>query len=278
MGGVADWDVSMSDGSGRWRRIRAVAARHAFVLRRSPDHLFEVFAWPVLNVVLWGSFAMFAASGPGEASEVDVGSVIAGLLLFQVLAQSHQSLVAGFLDEMWSRNLLNFMATPCTEGEYAAGVALSGLIRVAGGMAAVCAAAGLLYSFSVLDVGWAIVPVGSVLLLAGWSLSLFGIGLLLRFGQSAATLSWGFLFALMPLSGIVYPVDALPAALQPVAVLLPTTHAFAALRAVLDGDPLPWVELAVAAAECVAAGAASAWFVARMLRSFRRRGYITRHT
>ena len=32
----------------------------------------------------------------------------------------------------------------------------------------------------------------------------------------------------MPLSGVFYPVEALPGVLQPIAPLLPTTHAFAA--------------------------------------------------
>ena len=38
------------------------------------------------------------------------------------------------------------------------------------------------------------------------------------------------MFVLLPLSGVFYPIDALPAVLQPIALVLPTTHAFAALR------------------------------------------------
>ena len=49
-------------------------------------------------------------------------------------------------------------------------------------------------------------------------------------GAGAEALAWGVMFVVMPLSGIFYPVSSLPAVLQPIAQMLPTTHAFAALR------------------------------------------------
>ena len=52
------------------------------------------------------------------------------------------------------------------------------------------------------------------------------IGLVLRFGTGAEALAWGVMFVLLPLSGVFYPIDALPAVLQPLALALPTTHAF----------------------------------------------------
>ena len=82
----------------------------------------------------------------------------------------------------------------------------------------------------------------------------------------------------MPLSGIFYPVDALPGVLQPIALALPTTHAFAALRGLVDGHGLDWAQLGIAAVETVAFAIVAAWFLVRMLRTFRRRGLITRFT
>ncbi len=102
------------------------------------------------------------------------------------------------------------------------------------------------------------------------------VGLVLRFGQSAEVLAWGILFVVMPLSGVFYPVEALPGVLEPIARVLPTTHAFAAARAVLDGKPLPWDELAAALLGIVVLVGAGLWFVTMMLRTFRQRGYVTR--
>ena len=89
-------------------------------------------------------------------------------------------------------------------------------------------------------------------------------------------ITWGSNFILMALSGVFNPVAALPGPLQPLARILPSTHAFNALRTVLDGQPLPLGEIrtgligaAVLVALCFA-------FSARMLRVFRDRGLVTR--
>jgi ABC-2 type transport system permease protein len=118
----------------------------------------------------------------------------------------------------------------------------------------------------------------AILLMAGWAISLFVVGLMLRFGNGAEALAWGIMFVVMPLGGVFYPVEALPAFIQPISALLPTTHAFAAGRQLIDGGPMPWGELALAAVGTVVATAAALAFLAWMLRVFRRRGYVTRYT
>ena len=86
------------------------------------------------------------------------------------------------------------------------------------------------------------------------------------------------MFVLLPLSGVFYPIDALPAVLQPIAELLPTTHAFAALRELVDGDPLNWTEVGIAALGASVMLGLGFAFLVHMLKVFRRRGYITRYT
>ena len=54
-------------------------------------------------------------------------------------------------------------------------------------------------------------------------------------------------YVLLRVLGVFNPVEALPGGLQPVAQLLPSTHASARARAVLDGKPLPGDELAIGA-------------------------------
>jgi ABC-2 type transport system permease protein len=257
-------------------RVWSIVRRHYYVLMRSPHRWFDVFIWPVVDVLLWGSLGVFVADQSSDAQRAGVTYLLAGILLFHVLYQSQVAASTGFLEETWSRNLLNLLVTPLTELEYAVGVALFGLGKLAVAMTVVSLAAFGFFAFSITDVGWALVPIGVLLLFAGWSISLFVVGLVLRFGQSAEVLAWGILFVVMPLSGVFYPVEALPGILQPIAVALPTTHAFAAARAVLDGEPLPWDELAMALAGIVGLVAAGLGFVTVMLRTFRQRGYVTR--
>lgn len=261
-----------------WLRIKAIARRHYYVLLRSPHRFFDVSIWPIVDVLLWGSLGVFVSQQTGEAEQAGVTYLLGGILLFHVVYQSQIANSTGFLEEIWSRNLLNLMTTPIKEWEYATGVALFGLAKVAVGIGVVLLTAIGFYSFDLFEGGWGLLPIGIVLLIAGWAISLFVIGLVLRFGQSAEVLAWGIMFVIMPLSGIFYPVEALPTVLQPIAYVLPTTHAFAAARALFAGDPLPWDELAYAAVGCVVVALAGLWFVVAMLKTFRSRGYVTRHS
>ena len=91
------------------------------------------------------------------------------------------------------------------------------------------------FSFDTWSLGFGLIPIAIMLLIVGWAISLFVMGLVLRFGTGAEALAWGVMFVLLPLSGVFYPTDALPTVLQPIALALPTTHAFAALRSLVDG-------------------------------------------
>jgi ABC-2 type transport system permease protein len=259
-----------------WLRIRAVARRHAYVLQRSPQRWFDVVVWPVVDALLFGAIGVYFADQTGAGAK-GAGLLLAGILLFHVVFQAEISLATGFMEETWSRNLLNLLVTPLREGEYAAGVVLFGLAKLAIGVTVVGLVALGLFAFNITDVGLALVPIVALLLVVGWSVGMIVIGLILRVGQGAEILAWGLLAMLMPLSGIFYPVSALPGILQPIGRVLPLTHIFAAARAVLDGDGLPWDDLGLAAVGALVLAVASVWFVVRMLAVFRARGYISRY-
>lgn len=259
-----------------WLRMRAIARRQAYLLKRSPHRWFDVLAWPVVDVLLWGSLGVFVVDQDARADRAGAPYLLMGIVLFHVLYQWQIANATGFLAETWSRNVLNLMVTPMREIEYAGGVALYGLLKLGAGMLVATLAAFVFFSFNVLEIGWALIPIAALLMLTGWVISLFVIGLVLRFGSGAEILAWGIIFIVMPLSGVFYPVESLPGALQPIAVVFPTTHIFTAARAVLDGSGVLWGELGVAAAGSVVAAAVGLWFVARMLAVFRSRGYITR--
>lgn len=261
-----------------WLRMRAIARRHAYVLARSPHRLFDVTLWPLVDVLLFGALATYVGDGSATSGERAAGYLIAGIVLWHVIYQSQISVSTGFLEETWSRNLLNLMVTPVREVEYVGGVALFGMLKLVVGVGVVALGALVFFSFDVSTLGFGLIPIAAVLLMVGWVISLFVVGIVLRFGAGAEALAWGVMFVVMPLSGIFYPVDALPTVLQPIAQALPTTHAFAALRGLVDGTGLDWGEVGIAAASTTVLAVVALWFVVRMLKIFRRRGLITRYT
>jgi ABC-2 type transport system permease protein len=261
-----------------WLRIKAVAKRHYYVLLRAPHRLFDVTIWPLVDVLLFGSIAAFVNPAHSTAGRLAAGYLLSGILLWHVVYQSQIALATGFLEEAWTRNLLNLMVTPMRELEYVAGVVLFGMIKLAIGLLVVSVTALGFFAFNVTDLGLGLIPVAAVLLVVGWVIALFVIALVLRFGTGAEALAWGILFVVLPLSGVFYPIKALPWILRPLAQVLPSTHAFAAGRALFDGRGLLWGELGLALVGCAVGGMLVLWFLTRMLSTFRTRGYISRYT
>jgi ABC-2 type transport system permease protein len=262
--------------AGSLRRIGAISRRNAYVLIRSPHRFFDLTIWPLVDVMLFGSLAVFGAQSTGGAQRA--AYLLSGVVLWHVVYQANIAVATGFLEETWTRNLLSLMVSPMREWEYVAGVALFGIVKTALGVGVVALTAVALYTFNVTSLGLGLLPVVVLLMLAGWALALCVIGLVLRFGTGAEALAWGMLFVLMPLSGVFYPVSSLPGFLQPIALALPTTHAFDAAHRLAVGGSVPWGTLGLAAVTTVLFGAAAVAFLLRMLRTFRARGFITRYT
>ena len=181
--------------------------RHGYVLFRSPHRWFDIAFWPVFDVLLWGSLGAFVAQ-ENDVSRAATPYLLAGIMLFHVLFQSQIAVATGFMEETWTRNILNVMTTPLREIEYVVGLAVMGLLKLVAAMAMVSLTAFVFYRFGLGEVGWGLVPIVGVLLLVGWSTAMLVIGLLLRYGQSAEILAWATTFTILAVSGRVQPRGA----------------------------------------------------------------------
>ncbi|MCA1736448.1 MAG: ABC transporter permease [Actinobacteria bacterium] len=258
-------------------RVRAVIKRHWLILFRSPHRWFEIAFWPLMDVILWGSLGYFIAQ-ENEASRASVPYLLAGLVLFWTLTQVQMTGSTAFMEETWTRNLLNVLTTSVKPIEYLAGIGFFGLIKLVMTLVTLTIATIALYGFDLSAIGWSVIPIIGLLIANGWAVALIVVGLILRYGQSAEILTWGLNYVVLAVSGVFFPIEALPAALHGFASILPTTLAFAAARQVLDGGEVPWSSLGLAAVGTVAFLGLSAWFGAAMLSVFRSRGFITRYS
>src|SRR3954468_24000136 len=150
-----------------WLRMRAIARRHAYVLVRSPHRLFDVTLWPLVDVVLFGSLAAFVGTPQASTAAKASGYLLAGIVLWHVIYQSQIAMSTGFLEETWTRNILNLMVTPIREVEYVAGVALFGFVKLAMGLAVVVLGALVFFSFDTSSLGLGLVPIVGILLVVG---------------------------------------------------------------------------------------------------------------
>jgi len=252
-------------------RVRAMVRRSLLSQSRNPDFWFLLLVLPLVDGLLFGSIGV--AYGIGDAPVV---LLVTGIMLFHLIWQLTLAGSFGLLDEVWSRNLLNLIATPLTEREMLSSFGVVGLLRTGVSVTVIGAVGVVFFAVSPTSAGVVLVPSAALLLLFGWSVALFVVGLTLQYGDRAEVFSWGTLVLLMPLSGVFYPVESLPPVLQAVARAIPLTHVFDAVRIGIEDGEVAWAQLAVAAAGTAVIAAASTWFVAHQLRRFRRDGWVTR--
>src|SRR5580765_8263279 len=152
-----------------WLRIKTVVVRQFYALWRSPPKWFDVVVWPMVDILVWGALGVYVAQqNPG--SKAAGPYLLVGIMMFHVLYQSQIAISTGFMEETWSRNLLNMMTTPLREIEYAAGLAVFGLAKLVLGMTAVVIAAIVFFHFNLADVGWSLVPIALILMVVAWGM------------------------------------------------------------------------------------------------------------
>jgi ABC-2 type transport system permease protein len=256
-----------------WRRVNAIVRRQLLVQYRNPAMWFLLLALPIVDAVLFSSIGVAYGEGDGP-----VQVLFTGILLFHLVWQLTLAGSLGFLEEVWTKNVLNLLTTPVRELDYAIALGIVGLLRTLIAVVLIGGVGVTLYAVDPDAAGWTLIPAAAVLLLFGWAVALFVVGLTLQYGDSAEVFSWGVLVLLMPLSGVFYPTEALPGALQAVAKVIPLTRAFDATRAGIEGGAVATGDLVIATTGSVVAVVLAFWFVLRQLRRFRQEGWVTRFT
>lgn len=223
-------------------RIQAIFLRQLFLYKRSLPRLMGVLYWPVLDLVLWGFITMYLNKHSGILPTF-VTFFLGALILWDLLFRAQQGISISFLEDMWSRNLLNVFVSPISVAEYLLSLMLVSLIKIILTVTVSVSLAWLLYSFNIFKVGASLAPFALNLLLLGWAIGIFTTALILRFGQQAEILAWGIAFLFQPVSAVFYPVSVLPYPVQVIALFVPSSHVFEGMRTVVSGGEFPLKEL-----------------------------------
>jgi ABC-2 type transport system permease protein len=261
---------------GAWSRIRAVMLRQVYLYKRTLHRWLEAIYWPTLDIVIWGLFATYLAENPTTGR---LGFALLGALIcWDILFRAQQSVAVGFLEDMWSRNVLNVWSTPIRAWEYVSGTILVGLLRVGTGAMIAIGIAGLIYGFNFFtEVGLPAIPFVLALCLMGWAIGVITTALILRLGQGAEELAWALAFLFQPFSAVFYPVESLPPVLQAIAFCIPASHVFEGLRAIIiEGAGFPMEELVWAFTLDAVYIAFAVWLFRWALRQVRVRGLLSR--
>jgi len=134
------------------------------------------------------------------------------------------------------------------------------------------------YQFNLFNLEIALIPFYLNLLLFGWALGLISVSLILRFGHGAESLAWAIPFMVQPFSAVFYPVSSLPAWLQPLSTLFPSTHVFEGMRDVIQSGTFPATHMVASLAMNIIFLSAALWLLHSMLTGARKKGFLVKVT
>ncbi len=256
--------------------IRALVTRQVLLFTRNPVRGFELFFWPIVQLMVWGFVTVFLQEEGGEKISGFISFLVGAIILWDALFRSQQGVAISFLEDVWTRNLLNIFAAPIRMTEYLAASFSVGLLRVVitGVVLAVIARVG--YAFDLFQFEWRLFLFYANLLMFGWSLGIVSVSMILRWGHAAESLAWAVPFMIQPFACVFYPVDKLPGWLQPVAEAIPAAHVFEGMRGALRGEDVAWGHLAAAAGLNVLYMVLAGLLFMRMLSIARERGLLVK--
>lgn len=256
-----------------WLRISAFVLRYYYLHRRSIARVMEIFFWPVMNLLVWGYLTMYLQK---LAAPQFVLFLLGGVILWDVLYRSQQGITLTITEEFWVKNIINIFIAPVRMVEIIIGICIVGLVKALVTTALLALLAYLFFSYDLLTVGLPLVPFFGSLLLFGWAVGLFTLGLIFRYGRAAEALIWGVPFLLQPISAVFYPVTVLPTWLQKIAYLLPSTYVFEGMRHALQTGSVDWRGLAISFGLNLLYLVAGGLYFAWMMTQVRKKGYLSR--
>jgi len=219
-------------------RINGLILRYFYLYRGSVPRLLEQLYWPVVDILVWGFVTIYLSRFEGTLPNF-LAYFLGALILWDVLFRSQVGVSVAYLEEVWSRNLLNLFVSPLRPAEFLAASIGIAILRVGFTTMVTLVVAYLFYGFSALVMGaWIWAFFGSLMVM-GWALGIFIAALIMRFGQGAESLAWGLIFLIQPVSAVFYPVSVLPPFLQAISQGIPAAHIFEGMRQVLDGTGAP---------------------------------------
>ncbi|HYA38341.1 MAG TPA: ABC transporter permease [Candidatus Methylomirabilis sp.] len=214
------------------RRIGALVLRNMYLLRSSGPRILELMYWPTVQMVLWGFITVFLVNHSSWVAQAS-GVLLSGVLLWDVLFRGQLGVSLVFMEEMWSRNLGHLFVSPLRPFELGCALLTMSLIRTLFGVGGAALIAIPLFHFSIFSLGLPLIAFFVNLIVMGWAIGLLVSGIVLRYGLGAESMAWIAIFAVQPISGVYYPISTLPTWLQYVAAVLPSSHVFEGMRAVL---------------------------------------------
>lgn len=221
-------------------RLSAIVLRQYYLIRDNPTRLAQLFVWSLLEITLWGFISVYLADATDARFAL---TFLGGIILWEFFIRVMYGVTITFFEDVWSRNFLNIFASPLSIAEYTGGMVVSSMITTTISFIAVMLFASFVFGFSLASYGLLAFPFFFILFLSGIALGILGVAIVLRYGPSAEWFIWPLPAIIAPFAGVFYPVSVLPAWMQAVSIILPSTYVFDGFRAIVAGEGVTMMNL-----------------------------------
>jgi ABC-2 type transport system permease protein len=258
-------------------RIAAIVLRQLYLMRGSVARVLPLFAWVAVDMVLWGFITRYLNAITRSGLDF-VPTLLGAVLLWDYFARVMQGVTMAFLEDVWSRNLLNLFATPLSTGEYVTGLVASSLLTSAVGLVVMLVLATAVFGLSFFSFGAALIPFLLILLTFGLALGIAGSAIVLWLGPASEWFIWPIPAIVAPFAGVFYPISTLPRWMQYIARVLPPAPVFEGLRGIVAGRGVSMAALAWGGTLAVAYLVAACFVFDAVYRRAVRVGLIARYS
>lgn len=218
-------------------RIYAIFVRQLFLIKSNPIRLASIFLWIIIDIMQWGFISKYLGT-LGQATFSFITVILGAVILWEFMSRIQQGIMTAFLEDIWSRNFVNFFASPLLVREYIAGLVMTSIVTSIFGSSFMVLIAGLAFGYNIFKIGLLLLPFIFILFIFGMAIGIFVSGMVFRLGPSAEWLSWPIPLVLSIFSGVFYPISTLPEVLQFFARLLPPSYVFEGMRGILNSGAL----------------------------------------
>ncbi len=228
----------------RWYKVSALLWQDLRVMRRSKFRFVEIAYFPVVTILIWGFFALFARQFAAETGVILLVANIFWSFSYGVQSSVNQSMNL----DVWSESLKQLLASGISKFEYLGARMLSGLTSELLVLAALLAiSVGVFGIDAIVSRLGLVAALGVAVVLSSFGLACLVAALYFRLGREYGFLAWSANTLFIFLSAPYFPSALFPEPLRAISAAMPYTAVFEAVRAGFSGSAFP-AELVLRAA------------------------------
>ncbi len=252
-------------------RVKAMIYRYTINLRHNFDRLSDMFYWPAMDLFIWGLTGIyFTHLSPDSAQSADV--IITGVILWIVIWRAQYEITTNLLSEMWDTNLVNIFMSPLRLSEWICAVMIYGFGKMILSLSFSAILAFIIFSYSLLDFGFYLIPIVISLVLTGWAGGFLVAAFIIRYGTKIQTAAWMGVAIIAPFTALYYPLSTLPEWAQKIALLVPSSYILENTRQYLFYGTMSWQYFAISFALNIIYLVSSLWLFSHMFKKTKKKG------